>query len=95
MIASKLEDPTTVTLCEVPVATKLYHTSSLAVPVEPLQEMEGIDCVAEATFPVVSPPQVAPYTVRAIAPEQSSLAGAGGVGVVTQIVKLAVVGTAP
>jgi hypothetical protein len=91
--ASKLAEPTTVILCEAAVATKLYHTSSLDVPVDPLHVIEGIDDVALATFPVVAPPHEAPYTVNEVAPEQSSFIGAGGAGVVTQIVKVVVAGT--
>ena len=55
--ASKLKEPTTVITCEAAFATKLYQTSSSAVP---LQGAAAKDCVAPNTFPVVALPHVAP-----------------------------------
>ena len=91
--AFKLADPTTVILCEVEVAVNLYHTSSLAFPVEPLHAIAANDWVAPATVPFVALEQVGPLTVKVVAPEQLLLAGAGIVGVVTHIVNVVVAGT--
>ena len=65
----------TETICEVAVATKRYHTSSSAVPVHPV-----CDWVVFQVVPAVVVVQIkVGFTVRAIAPEQLSLAGIANV----------------
>ena len=69
-------------LCVVLVATKLYQTSSSAVPLQP-----AWDCVADTVDPVVETAHdVVGFTVSPMAEPQLSLAS--GTGVVIQTVKV-------
>ena len=85
--ASKLAEPATNTFISVEVAVNLYHTSALAVP-----KQSVIERVAPLTVPEIAL-QVAPVE-RAIAPPQLSFDGEG-FGVVTQMLKLGVLGKVP
>ena len=60
----------TVTMCDVPVATNVNHTSSSAVPAH-----ATCDCVAPTLVELVVAVQLVPeFTVNEVAPEQLSLA---------------------
>ena len=73
------------------MATKLYQTSSSAVPEQPAR-----DCVAKLVFPDVDVVHVAvPLTVKAVAVRHSLLTGGTGICEVNEILSIAAGGCVP
>ena len=83
--ASKDAEPTTVTVCDVAAATKVYHTSFCVLVKE--HDVELVVCDAKATLPVMDTQLIS--VVRVIAPHTSLLTGA----VRTHVVNVVVDGT--
>lgn len=75
IMASNPVPPTTVTVCVVELATKLYQTSKALEDVNPEQVMEGMDWVAPELVPLVVTQEV--LEVKGVAFAQSSFEGGG------------------